>query len=314
MTERRMSDTDKSGQNEKVVDVAPAEVVETSTAQITCGLIMPIATNEIGTAEHWSQVRTIIEDALKSTDFNVKMVSESDAVQVIHHNIVTNIYTNDIVICDVSSRNPNVMFELGMRLTFDKPVVIIKDRETPFSFDVGNIQHLEYPRSLNYVEVQDFQQSLRDKTLSTLAASKRDNYSPFLSHYKIKHVSKIGAEYVERDDYIVSALRNMSELLEYQNTKINSLNKNTSRPLNDPGKNSEGMISTAYDLKLKLVADEIYNSVIITLPTDMDSAEINRLCREYIKDTYNNLTQTEITEVMRILSVRRAFRSPRVRL
>lgn len=210
MTERKKAGSDQPRQDEQVV-AAQTETEEISSPQVTCGLIMPIATNEVGTAEHWLQVRKIINDALIDTGLKIKMVSESDEVNVIHQNIVANIYTNEIIVCDVSSRNPNVMFELGMRLTFDKPVVIIKDRETPFSFDVGNIQHLEYPRTLNYVEVQKFQQELKNKVLSTLEASKESNYSPFLKHYKITQVSKVETEVVGREDYIISAINDLKK-------------------------------------------------------------------------------------------------------
>ncbi len=55
-----------------------------------------------------------------------------------------------IVVCDISARNANVMFELGMRLAFDKPTVIIKDERTPYSFDISSIEHLDYPSDLRY--------------------------------------------------------------------------------------------------------------------------------------------------------------------
>jgi hypothetical protein len=34
------------------------------------------------------------------------------------------------------------MFELGMRLAFDKPTVIIKDDKTDYMFDTGIIEHV----------------------------------------------------------------------------------------------------------------------------------------------------------------------------
>jgi hypothetical protein len=33
-------------------------------------------------------------------------------------------------LCDVSGKNANVMFELGLRLAFDNPTIIIKDDKT----------------------------------------------------------------------------------------------------------------------------------------------------------------------------------------
>lgn len=218
MTERKKAGADKIEQNTKV-EVAQTDVVEANTQPITCGLIMPIASNEGGTAEHWAQVRAMISDALVETGLKVQMVSESDEVNVIHKNIVLNIYSNEIVICDVSSRNPNVMFELGMRLTFDKPVVIIKDKDTPFSFDVSSIQHLEYPKSLNYVEILAFQRELKDKVMSTLEASKSGDYSPFLSNYKIKKVTGIDTEFVNKSDYVLGAIKELKD--EVRNVSLN---------------------------------------------------------------------------------------------
>lgn len=289
MTERKKTGADKLEQNTQE-EVAQTNVVEANTQAITCGLIMPIATNEVGTAEHWSQVRTIIEDAFKNTDLKVQMVSESDEVNVIHHNIVTNIYSNDIVICDVSSRNPNVMFELGMRLTFDKPVVIIKDRETPFSFDVGNIQHLEYPRSLNYVEIQKFQDDLKAKTLATLTAAKTKGYSPFLSHYKIKHLSKIDTEEVGREDYIISALNEMK-------SSINRLNLNSVTSANDRRHGMYigsipvvGGLLAEYSKELESMIDDIYVTMRAKHPGVVTEDQFLKVCRDEIKTKYQGVS------------------------
>ncbi len=233
------------------------DVVEQQQAQqATCGLIMPISTNESGSAEHWRQVREIICAALIETNLNVKMVSESDEVNVIHNNIVTNVYANDIIICDVSSRNPNVMFELGMRLAFDKPVVIIKDRETPYTFDVGNIYHIEYPRSLNYIEILEFQKELKEKTLMTLDASQQPNYSPFLSNYKIKKLAGIEVEFVGKEEFMMSSLKEiMGELkrLSRNNSVINDVDSISERKTYKNDEPSLGMIN--------LVLEDLYSSM-----------------------------------------------------
>ncbi|MGN5142064.1 hypothetical protein ACTG2I_09270 [Aeromonas caviae] len=289
MTERKKTGADKLEQNTKV-EVAQTDVVEANTQPITCGLIMPIATNEIGTAEHWSQVRTIIEDALKTTNLKVQMVSESDEVNVIHHNIVTNIYSNDIVICDVSSRNPNVMFELGMRLTFDKPVVIIKDRETPFSFDVGNIQHLEYPRSLNYIEIQKFQDDLKTKTLATLTVSKEKEYSPFLSHYKIKHLAKIDTEVIGREDFIISSLNEMKNDIKRLSsrslitTTAHYKGHNFNEVLFEPAR-----ISASESL-LSILGDGIYRGLIDKYGDNLVNEDVSALCRDEISLQHPNMS------------------------
>ncbi|WP_180044654.1 MULTISPECIES: hypothetical protein [unclassified Acinetobacter] len=110
---------------------------------LACGIIMPIAA--IGSEypeQHWIDIRSIINRSIEKAGFTPRMVSESDDATIIHKSIIQNIYNDPIIVCDVSGKNANVMFELGMRLAFNKPVVIIKDDITGYSFDTANIRSL----------------------------------------------------------------------------------------------------------------------------------------------------------------------------
>jgi hypothetical protein len=129
----------------------------------TCGIIMPISAMDGYLEAHWSDVLDIISDAIEEAGFEPHMVSEGDDVGVIHKRIVQNLYDNPIVICDVSGKNPNVMFELGLRLAFDKPTIIIKDSATKYSFDTGAIEHLEYPKDLRFAPIVEFKETLGPK-------------------------------------------------------------------------------------------------------------------------------------------------------
>lgn len=181
--------------------------------KIKCGLIMPISKSQGLDPEHWLNVKGIICEALADTDFEVRLVSESDDVGVIHKSIVQNIYKNDIVICDVSTHNANVMFELGLRLAFDKPTVIIKDDETPFSFDTQVIEHIVYKRSLHYVDIVSFKKKLKDKVLATLSLSQQPGFSTFLGHFTISHVSKIEEKTVSVTDALVERIDQMQSTI-----------------------------------------------------------------------------------------------------
>jgi hypothetical protein len=54
------------------------------------------------------------------------------------------------------AQNSNLMLELGMRLAFDKPAVIVKDDKTDYSFDTSSIEHLAYPRDLRFSKIKSF--------------------------------------------------------------------------------------------------------------------------------------------------------------
>lgn len=149
-----------------------------------CGIIMPIAETAGYAPGHWKDVLKILNETIDKTEFTPQLVSDDDAIGLIHDRIVTNIYNNDIVICDVSSKNPNVMFELGMRLAFDKPTIIIKDEKTDYSFDTGVIEHLPYPSSLRFHNIIEFQSLLIERLNATYKRSQSESdYSPFLKSF-----------------------------------------------------------------------------------------------------------------------------------
>ncbi len=179
---------------------------------LKCGIIMPIAIHPEYPAGHWKEVLAIIIEAIKETEFEARLVSDDVAVGLIHERIVNNIYTDDIIICDVSSKNPNVMFELGMRLAFDKPTIIIKDEKTGYSFDTGVIEHLTYPSSLRFNQIVDFKIELVRRILATYEKSQKEkNYSPFLKSFgKTIIPAKIHQTEIAESKYILSKLESLS--------------------------------------------------------------------------------------------------------
>ena len=113
--------------------------------------------------DHWAEVKKILSEAIHDAGYNPNLVSDADDIGIIQKRIIQNIYDNDIVVCDVSGKNPNVMFELGMRLAFDKPAIIVIDDKTDYSFDTSPIEHLSYPRDLRYFDILDFKEQLKKK-------------------------------------------------------------------------------------------------------------------------------------------------------
>jgi hypothetical protein len=179
-------------------------------AELMCGLIMPISALDGCSAEHWSEVQSIIIDAVDSIAeprFVPRLVSDADDVGVIQKRIIQNVYNSTIVICDVSGKNPNVMFELGLRLAFDKPTVIVKDDKTGYSFDTGVIEHLEYPRDLRFTKIVDFKRKLADKVLNTHKAAVADpNHSPFLKSFGQFLVASLNQTETSPDKVILEVL------------------------------------------------------------------------------------------------------------
>jgi hypothetical protein len=150
--------------------------------KLVCGIVMPISLIDGCDESHWADVQDILTEAIEAAGFDANLVSNADDVGIIHKRIIQNLYENPVVVCDVSGKNPNVMFELGLRLAFDKPTIIVKDDKTAYSFDTSAIEHIEYPRDLRFSRIVEFKQKLAEKIKSThQKASSDSSYTTFLN-------------------------------------------------------------------------------------------------------------------------------------
>lgn len=174
-----------------------------------CGLIMPIADTEGYPPGHWKEVKKIITSVAEDAGFRTRLVSESEESHVIQKTIIQNVFYDDIVICDVSSKNPNVMFELGLRFAFDKAAVIIKDNETGYSFDTSPVEHINYRKDLRFSSIEEFKNDLFVKLKATFKKSKEGNQSMYLQDFGKFVIKELDTKTVSENQYILEKLNEM---------------------------------------------------------------------------------------------------------
>lgn len=194
-----------------------------------CGIVMPIATmSPEYTEAHWKEVLKILEESACKAGYKARLVSDSNSINIIQKDIVQNLYTDEVVVCDVSNKNPNVLFELGMRLTFDKPTIIIKDDMTKYIFDINVIKHIEYPKDLNYHAINAFKDELSEKIIGTIKAYKDPKFTTFLKHFKDVAIKPqtLETEEISQGEAILSTLK-------YLDRKIDKISVNTIQNTSD---------------------------------------------------------------------------------
>lgn len=136
-----------------------------------CFVIMPISDTDGYDKGHFSRVyEDIIKPAVENTEFSVTRADEAKETNFIHLDILKQLIDAPIAICDLSSRNPNVLFELGIRQAFDKPVVLIQEKGTPKIFDIGPLRYLEYSKNMKYHDVLKTQAELTESINATKEA------------------------------------------------------------------------------------------------------------------------------------------------
>lgn len=213
----------------------PDETVE---KPITCGIVMPISDIEGYAAGHWAEVKAIITEAVESIrdiPFRVELVSDDESVGVIQKRIVQRLYADEIIVCDVSAKNANVMFELGMRLAFDKPTVIIKDDRTPYIFDTGPLEHIKYPADLRYGQIEDFKGTLAQKVKATYTNSIHNaDTTSYLKSFGAFQVAKIPTEHVEGQELMLGMLKDMQAEMASLRRSIGDASALVQRVLSQP--------------------------------------------------------------------------------
>ncbi|MGD6737847.1 hypothetical protein [Photobacterium leiognathi] len=137
-----------------------------------CFIIMPIADAEGYPNGHFKHVYdNIISPACDLAGFKPVRADEVKQTNLIHLDILKQLIEAPIAICDLSNRNPNVLFELGIRQAFDKPVVLIQEKGTPKIFDIAPLRYLEYCKEMKYHDVLFIQKELKDSIEATFEAN-----------------------------------------------------------------------------------------------------------------------------------------------
>ena len=119
-----------------------------------CFIIMPISTPEGYTENHFKQVyETIIAPAVVKAGYEPYRVDDDRICDSIIDKILRNLVECEMAVCDLSSRNPNVMYELGIRQAYGKKVVLIQDEKSQPIFDVSAINTVFYNSRRIYEDV-----------------------------------------------------------------------------------------------------------------------------------------------------------------
>lgn len=133
-----------------------------------CFVIMPISDPKEYDLGHFKCVyEDIFIPAIKDAGFDPKRADDDKSSSMIQVSIIKDIIESPMAICDLSTRNPNVLFELGIRQAFDLPVVLVQETDTPRIFDISTINTIDYRKNLTYREVIEDREKIKKAILET---------------------------------------------------------------------------------------------------------------------------------------------------
>lgn len=156
--------------------VLPEE--ETKEELKTCFIVMPISNADGYDPGHFNRVyEYIIKPACKAAGFTASRADDTKHTNTIILDILNQIVKADMVICDLSSKNPNVMYELGIRQAFNLPVVLIKDIATNRVFDTSALRDVEYDQNLRIDTVRIAVENITEALKETYKRKDSDTHS-----------------------------------------------------------------------------------------------------------------------------------------
>lgn len=147
-----------------------------------CFIIMPISTPDFfvptyaNDKDHFQHVlECLFIPAVKKAGLN-PIPPAAKGADIIHAGIIQNLETADIVLCDMSSLNANLFFELGVRTAIGKPVCVVKDDATPkVPFDMTVVNYHTYTSALSSWTLDKEVENLAAHLKSSLDLSAGEN-------------------------------------------------------------------------------------------------------------------------------------------
>lgn len=125
----------------------------------TCFVVMPFS------EPFNSYYENVLKPAIVEAGLNPVRADEIYSAKPIIHDIIELIVDSKIIIADVTTKNPNVNYELGFAHALEKPAIIISQNINDVPFDYRHIRTIVYDTSQ-----EKWESSLKDVLIKTIEA------------------------------------------------------------------------------------------------------------------------------------------------
>jgi len=136
ISQGRSSDGERQAQSESTIILSEAKDKNANEVFV----IMPFSErHEAHSTGFFSEVlASLITPAAADAGFTVRTARRTGS-DVIQSTIINALLNADLVVADLTEHNPNVLFELGVRMALEKPILLIRAQGTEKIFDVDSM-------------------------------------------------------------------------------------------------------------------------------------------------------------------------------
>ena len=105
-----------------------------------CFIISPLGPPDTEIRMHSDFMLELVTPVLEKFDYQVVRADKISSVTVITTDIIQLLVDADLVIADITGRNPNVLYELGVRHSTGKPFIQVAREGESLPFDIAGIR------------------------------------------------------------------------------------------------------------------------------------------------------------------------------
>ncbi|AFR02629.1 hypothetical protein PEC301653_10390 [Pectobacterium carotovorum subsp. carotovorum] len=189
-----------------------------------CFVIMPIADIHGYDSGHFTRVYNhLIKPACKAAGFKAIRADDVSSSHMIVVDILQKIVESDIAICDLSGRNPNVLYELDLRQAFNKKTVLIKKYKTENIFDVQSFRHALYDKALRIDNVNNEILKISNALTETFEAKNDINSIVLLLKIEPANIEN-KTQLTEGDTYLLNSINEIKTIIERNDSEYKLVN------------------------------------------------------------------------------------------
>ncbi|KCY22663.1 hypothetical protein J596_0311 [Acinetobacter baumannii 21072] len=237
-----------------------------------CFIIMPIADHSDYKQGHFKRVyEDIIKPACLAAGYRAIRADDVAQTNLIHLDILQKLLESPMAICDLSTRNPNVLFELGLRQAFDKPTILIQEVGTPQIFDINLFRYTQYRNGLDYRDVLADQKAIQkviEETKQAVAENKSVNSIIKLLSITNPASLQDSSNFEDKEYFqiLMSEIQGIKNSLARNNNFTNS--KYIINPENERKSSTQIKVRVLVDNEMPLETLEVLMTYISTLADD----------------------------------------------
>ena len=192
-----------------------------------CFIAMPVSTpdhlsKEYGDPDHFKHVmEELFLPAIEAAGM-IAVPPISTGSEVIHADIIEALQSAELVLVDLSSLNPNVLFEFGVRTSLNKPAGPIRDDKTPqIPFDTSTLNTHTYSSDLQSWITKLEIPKLTSHLQASLEKSKGQN--ALWKHFGFKQAAEAPREPKGPDEKLDALMNELAGL----RTQVERIEKNS---------------------------------------------------------------------------------------